>query len=130
VLDRLQEDDGVGRIVVALDHVADEREVRAHVAQPRVLVGLRVGVHPDDVPGGAGQDVRAVALPAGHVDDPQPADLPGDPLVDDQVPAEPVVLLGHVGQRALPREGERRHPGRLVALEVEPLGVRGHPRAP
>ncbi|CAA9485490.1 MAG: hypothetical protein AVDCRST_MAG13-1422 [uncultured Solirubrobacteraceae bacterium] len=127
VLDRLQEDDRVGGRVVALDHVPDEREVRAHVAQPRVLVGLRIGVHADHVAGGAGQDVGAVALPAGHVDHPQPADLPGDPLVDDEVPAEPVVLLGHVGQRALAGEGERRHPVGLVALEEEALGVRGHP---
>ena len=42
-----------------------------------------------------------------------------DPLVDDQVAPEPVVLLRHVGQRALAGERERRHAVRLVALDVE-----------
>jgi hypothetical protein len=42
VLDRLQEDDGVARLGVHLDHVAHEAQVGRAVAQPRVLV--RVGL--------------------------------------------------------------------------------------
>ena len=40
----------------------------------------------------------------------------GDPFVDDEVAAEPVVLLGHVGQRALAGQRQRRHARRLIAL--------------
>ena len=42
-----------------------------------------------------------------------------DPLVDDEVALVPVVLLRHVGQRALAGERQRRDARRLVALEVE-----------
>ena len=49
----------------------------------------------------------------------RPATCARDPLVDDEVALEPVVLLGHVGQRALAVERERRDAGRLVALDVE-----------
>ena len=47
VLDRLQEDDRVAGLGEALDQVALEAQVGAHVAQPRVLVGLGVGVDAD-----------------------------------------------------------------------------------
>ena len=84
-----------------------------------MLVRLRVGVDADDLGGpGARQHVGAVALAARHVDDAQPAHLCGDPLVDDEVAGEPVVLLGHVGQRALAGQRQRRDAGRLVALQV------------
>src|SRR5919199_470515 len=43
----------------------------------------------------------------------------GDPLVDRQVAAEPVVLLGDVGQRPLARQVQGRDAGGLVALDVE-----------
>ena len=58
----------------------------------------------------------AVALAAGHVDHPQAGAALGDPPVHGQVPAVPVVLLGHVRQRALAGQLERRHAGRLVLL--------------
>ena len=74
-----------------------------------MLVGLGVGVDADDRRRAlAREHVGAVALAAGHVDDAQAADARGDPLVDDEVAAEPVVLLGHVGQRALAGQLERR----------------------
>ena len=116
VLDRLQEDDGVAGLGERLDQVALEAQVRARVAEPRVLVRFGVGVDADDARGAAGEDVGAVALAAGHVDDALAADPPGDPLVDDQVAAEPVVLLGHVGQRPLAGQRQRRHPRWLVQL--------------
>ena len=43
---------------------------------------------------------------------------PGDPFVHGQVPAIPVVLGWHVGQRPLAGQFERRHAGGLVLLEV------------
>ena len=119
VLDRLQEDDGVARLGVRLDHVAREAQVGRAVAQPRVLVGVGVGVDADHAVGAARQHVGAVALAAREVDDAHAADAPRDPLVDDQMAAEPVVLLRDVGQRALAVERERRHAGRLVALQEE-----------
>ena len=66
-----------------------------------------------------GEHGRAVALAAGEVDDPPAADPRGDPAVDDQVALEPVVLLRHVGERALAGQLQGRDAGRLVALEVE-----------
>ena len=65
-----------------------------------------------------GEHVRAVALAAGHVDDPPAGDPLGDPLVDDQVAPVPVVLLGHVGQGPLAGQRQRRHPLGLVQLDV------------
>jgi hypothetical protein len=41
------------------------------------------------------------------------------------VAREPVVLLGHVGQRALAGQRQRRDAGRLVALQVERFAGRG-----
>ena len=102
-----------------LDHVACEAQVRRAVAQARVLVGVGVGVNADDALGRAREHVRPVALAAGQVDDVQAADARGDPLVDDQMAAEPVVLGRDVGQRALAVERERRHARRLVPLQVE-----------
>src|SRR3954453_22388895 len=64
VLDRLQEDDRVARPVEALDEPAVEADVGTPVARPGVLVGLRVGVDPDDLGRRPGEDVRSVALPA------------------------------------------------------------------
>ena len=47
-----------------------------------------------------------------------------DPLVDDEVAPVPVVFLRDVGQRALARQVQRRHPVRLVTLDVELLVIR------
>ena len=118
VLDRLQEDHGVDGTADVLDEVAVEAQVRAHVTEPRVLVGLGIRVDPDDVGGARGEDVGAVPLPAREVDDALALDLGRDPLVDRQMTAEPVVLLGHVGQRPLARELERRHALGLFCLHV------------
>ena len=125
VLDRLQEDDGVARLGEGLDRRALEAQVLPRVAQPRVLVGLGVRVDADHRGGAAGEHLGAVALAAGHVDHPT-ADRPRrDPLVDREVAAVPVVLLGHVRQRSLAGELERGHPGRLVALHVAGGGRHG-----
>ena len=59
VLDRLQEDDGIGGLREALDQVALEAQVGPHVTQPGVLVGLGVGVDADD-------RGRAARSPAGR----------------------------------------------------------------
>ena len=69
VLDRLQEDDGVERPADVLDEIALEAEVGPLVAGLGVLVGLRVGVDPDDVGGTSCEDVGAVPLTAGEVGD-------------------------------------------------------------
>ncbi len=116
VLDRLQEDDRVGRLGERLDQLAREAQVRAAVAEPRVLVRLGVRVDADDARRHAREHVRAVALAAGHVDHALAGELRRDPFVDDEVAAKPVVLLGHVRQRALAGQRERRDAVRLVAL--------------
>ena len=85
-----------------------------------MLVGLGVGVDPDHLGGPVGEDIGAVALAAGEVGDAHPVDPRRDPLVDGQVAAEPVVLLGHVGQRPLTGQLERRDALRLVRLDVAP----------
>ncbi len=128
VLDRLQEHDRIGRLGESLDKIASEAQVLARVAQARVLVRLGVGVHAHDRRGATGEHIRAVALAAGHVDRAQPGHSRGDPLVHGQVAAEPVVLLGHVRQRALASERERRHALGLVALQEEwrRAGAEGH----
>ena len=61
----------------------------------------------------------AVALAAREVDDLAAVHALRDPLVDHEVALVPVVLLGHVGQRALAGQVQRRDAGRLVALDVE-----------
>jgi hypothetical protein len=127
VLDGLQEHDGVAGLRERLHHAAGVEQVVAHVAQPGVLVRLGVGVDAHHAVRTAREHVGPVALAAGHVDDGLARDAPFYPLVDHQMAAKPVVLLGHVGQRALAREGQRRHARGLVALEVEGLG---HSRAP
>ena len=141
VLDRLQEHERVARLVEGLDHRAHEAQVVAHVAQPGVLVRLGVGVDADDFRRPrARHHVGAVALAAGHVDDAQPADLRGDPLVHDEMASEPVVLLrarraacarrsapaaarraagraGGTGAAAAARQGGRARRGRLVGCD-------------
>ncbi len=107
VLDRLQEHHGVGGLGEGFDQVALEAQVRAPVAQPGVLVRLGVGVDADDARRAPREHVGAVALAAGHVDHVQAADARGDPLVDDEMAAEPVVLLRHVRERALARQRQR-----------------------
>ena len=84
-----------------------------------VLEGLGVGVDADDALRGPRQDSGAVALPAGEVDDLAPVRALGDPLVDDEVALVPVVLLRHVGERALTGQVQGRNAGRLVALDEE-----------
>ena len=127
MLDRLQEHQRVALALPQLHHAALEGEVVALVAQPGVLVRLGVGVDTDDRGRAPRQDVRAVPLPAGHVDHPVADRARADPLVDDEVATKPVVLLGDVGQRALAGEAERRDALGLVALEVE-LGHGGAER--
>ena len=122
VLDRLQEDDRVPGLVELLDQPPLEAQVVPPVAQPGVLVGLRVRVDADDVGRRSGEHVGAVALSAGEIGDPEATHPSRDPLVHGQVPAIPVVLLRNVGQRALPRERKRRDAGGLVLLRVKVLG--------
>ncbi len=100
---------------VSISSRAKRRFARA-VAQARVLVRLGVRVDADDARRRAREHVRAVALAAGHVDHAQAGELRRDPLVDDEVAAKPVVLLGHVRQRALAGQRQRRHAVGLVAL--------------
>ena len=83
-----------------------------------MLVRLRVRVDAGDARRAARQHGGAVALAAGHVDDVEPRDALGDPLVDGEVALEPVVLLGTSGQRALAGERERRNALGLVLLRV------------
>jgi SAM-dependent methyltransferase len=118
VLDRLQEDDRVvwSPIVVFLDQGALEMEVRDPVAKPGVLERLGVRIDTDDLGRALGQQGGAVSLATGHVDDALARALLGDPSVDGEVTPEPVVLLRNIRKSALPRERERRHMWRLVAL--------------
>ena len=73
VLDRLQQHDGIGRFAEALQQGALETQVARAVAQPRVLVGLRVGIDADHGGRDARQHGRPVALAAGHVQHPHAA---------------------------------------------------------
>ncbi len=59
----------------------------------------------------------------------RPATRAGDPLVDDQVAPVPVVLLGHVGQRALAGQRQRRH-ARRAGCAGGTLRPRRRVRAP
>ena len=59
-----------------LDQVALEAQVGPPVARRGVLVGLGIGVDPDDVGSGRGQHVRAVSLTASQIGHPQAFDLP------------------------------------------------------
>ena len=99
-----------------------KRDLRVYL-RARVLERLGVGVDADDRRRRARQHGRAVALAAREVDDAAAVRRASrDPLVDDEVAAEPVVLLRHVGQRALAGQVQRRDAGRLVALDVELVG--------
>ena len=122
VLDRLEEDHRIDRLVEVLDEPTPEAQVRAPVAGAGVLVSLGIRVDADHLGGPPRQQVRAVALAAGEVGDPQARAALGDPLVDGDVPAVPVVLLRDIGQRALARQLERRHPLGLVLLQIDPIG--------
>ena len=55
----------------------------------------------------------------------RPRHAPGDPLVDREVAAVPVVLLRHVGEGALAGQLERRHARRLVSLDVRATSASG-----
>ena len=109
VLDRLQEHDRIRPLGERLDQIALEAQIRAAVAQARVLVRLGVRIDADDARGAAREHVRSVALAAGHVDRRATVQLRGDPFVDDEVATKPVVLLGHVRERALAGQRERRN---------------------
>ena len=99
--------------------VALEAQVRRPVAQACMLVGLGVGVDADDAGGSAGKHVRAITLPAGHVDHSQTRYLRGDPFVDDEMAAKPVVLGGHVGSVRSPVSSSGGTPWGWSALYVE-----------
>ena len=106
-----------------LHHPALEAEVLAAVAQPGVLEGLGIGVDAEHRRGGAREHLRAVTLAARHVDDARPEDARADPLVDGKVAPVPVILGRNVGQRPLSGQPQRRHTGRLIALQ---MSVHGH----
>jgi hypothetical protein len=125
VLDRLQEHDAVHVAGPELEHVALEPHVR--VLRAGVLERLGVGLDAHDGGRRAGEHRRAVALAGREVDHPAAVRPCRDPLVDDEMPPEPVVLLRDVGECALARERERQHARRLVALDVE-VGHRRRPR--
>ncbi len=81
---------------VAVAHV-HPRVVRAHVGHRCVVV-----VQPDHGAGDVGDQVSAISLAASglqHVATRAPVT---QPLVDHLVAAEPVILLGQAGNRALP----------------------------
>ena len=122
VLDRLQEDHGVNRIVEVLHQAAPEAQVGPPVAGASVLERLGVGVDTDHLGGALGQQVRPVSLTAGEVRDAQPGAARGDPLVHGDVTPVPIVLLGNVRERALAGELERRYAVGLVHLQVGPVG--------
>ncbi len=119
VLDRLEEHHAVDVPGPGLDHVPLEGHPVRRVLQARVFERLGVRVDPDDRARGGAEQGRAVPLAAGQVDHAPPVRPRGDPLVDREVAAEPVVLLRHVRQRALAGERERWHAVGLIALEVE-----------
>jgi hypothetical protein len=83
-----------------------------------MLVRLGVGIDADDFRRGASEGGGSVALPAREVGQAESACALGDPLINGQVPAVPIVLLGDVGKRSLAGERERRHPFGLVFLDV------------
>ena len=83
-----------------------------------MLVGLGVGIDADHLGRLTREHVGAVPLAAREVGHGGPPDPRGDPLVDGEVAAKPVVLLGHVGERALAGERERRHALGLVLLQM------------
>ena len=133
VLDRLQEHDRVGR---ARQNVStrsrSKRRLARAVAQARVLVRLGVGVDADDARGACAR-ARPSRSPrrrpcrsrAGR------RHVRGDPLVDDEMAAVPVVLLRHVRQRALAGQRQRRHAVGLVALQIAVAvtdALQGQPR--
>ncbi len=82
-------------------------------------MGVGVGIDADHLRGAAGEHVGAVALAAGEIGDRRAADPLRDPLVDGEVAAKPVVLLRHIGQRALTGERQRRHAVGLILLQVD-----------
>ena len=53
-----------------------------------------------------------------EIGDPQARHPLGDPAIDDEMALKPVVLLGHVGERALARQRQRRNARGLVLLQV------------
>ena len=122
VLDRLEEDDGVDGLIEVLDEAALEAQVGAAIAGAGVLEGLGVRVDPGHLGCPAGEQVRAVALAGGEIDDAHAGAALGDPLIDGDVAAVPVVLLGDVGERALARQLEGRDSLRLVGLQIGLIG--------
>src|SRR5262249_23835294 len=93
-----------------------EAQVLGEVAKPRVLVRLGVGVDADDARRRPGQDLRAVALAAGHVDYASADDARADPLISGKMASKPVILGRHVRKSALPCQLQRGHAGGLVPL--------------
>ena len=122
VLDRLEEDDGVAGLRVALHQVAHEAHARARVLEARVLVGLGVGVDADDLARAAGQHVHAVALAAGHVDHVAALAALGHPLVHRQVAPEPVVLGGTSGSVRSPVSSSGGTPSGCALWTVSCMG--------
>ena len=100
---------------------------------PRVAgadVGHRglVVVQPDDAARDVGDQVGAVALAAAGLEHVAARAAVGQPLVDHLVAAEPVVLLGQAGDRALPGQGQRTLRGRPdVGDEMRSLQRQANP---
>src|SRR5262245_52541495 len=92
VLDGLEKDDGVNLLVEFLDQVAPKAQIRPAIASAGMLVRLGVRVHADHLGGSPGEQVRAVALAARQVRYPEAGAAFGNPLVDGDVAAIPVVL--------------------------------------
>ncbi len=116
MLNRLQKHDRVTRTREILDQRPLKAQVRPGVAEPRVLVGLRIGVNADHARSGSGERGRAVALSAGEVGNIKARHAVGDPLVHRKVAPVPVILLWEVRQGALAGQLERRHMVGLISL--------------
>ena len=144
----------VGQVLVDLagrddvDRRVGEREVgevgaddvRRRVGPRGVRRRVDVDLDADDPAGGGGQHVGAVALAAARLQHVGADDERPPPAVDDQVPAEPVVLVRRARQRPLPRQrqpaglrggGDGGHGGRRchtvpdvrTLTSAQPVGV-------
>ena len=114
MLNRLEEDDGVARLLVAVDQRPLKAEPGPRIAGLGVGVSVRVCVNTDDIGRAAREHGTSVALAAGQIDNLKAANTRPNPLIDDGVAPVPIVLLGNVRQRPLSGQLKRRHPCRLA----------------